>query len=173
MVPDAAEPPATPSTDQVALPLLAVNCCGTVGVSVAVRGVTINPLPPPVPDTAIKCGLPGALSAIVSVAFSGPDALGENSTLIVQLAPEASDVPQLFVWVKSSPPELESAMPAIAMAAAPLFVNVTVCGILLVPIAWLLKFRWVALRLSPGRRLAGPSGLFMSFWISGSESARL
>src|SRR5579863_9085195 len=133
MVPVAAEPPPTPSTDQTTPPLLAENCCGTMGVRVAVRGVTEKPAPLPVPAREMTCGLPGALSAIVMVAFRPPDALGEKVTLIAQFAPGAREVPQVVVWVKSSPPELDSVNPAMDMAVEPLFVSMTCCGTLLVP----------------------------------------
>ena len=53
--------------------------------------------PVPVPERATPCGLPVALSVIVTDAFLAPRAAGVNVTLIVQLAPAAKLVPQLFV----------------------------------------------------------------------------
>ncbi len=44
----------------------------------------------PVPLNATVCGLPVALSAMLSVAVRAPFADGANTTLIVQLAPAAS-----------------------------------------------------------------------------------
>ncbi len=45
MVPEAGEPPTTPSTDQVTLPKpeVAVNCCVWVNVTTAARGLIENP----------------------------------------------------------------------------------------------------------------------------------
>src|SRR5467141_1142368 len=45
IVPEAVEPPATPSTDQVTPPVLAVNCCEPVNVSTETRGLTENTAP--------------------------------------------------------------------------------------------------------------------------------
>ena len=43
IVPEEADPPATPSTDQITLVLLAVNCCVCVNVNVATCGLIPNP----------------------------------------------------------------------------------------------------------------------------------
>ena len=51
----------------------------------------------PVPDNEAVCGLSLPLSVTVRVPVRVPVAVGLNVTLIVQLAPAASDVPQLFV----------------------------------------------------------------------------
>ena len=95
MVPVEADPPTTPSTDQVAFPLLAVNCCVPVKVNTEVRGVTPNPVP--VPDIVIVCGLPSALSLIKTEELRAPMFVGVKVMLIVQLAFTARVVPQLFV----------------------------------------------------------------------------
>ncbi len=61
-----------------------------------------------------------------------PTAVGVKTTLIVQLAPAASDVPQLFVWLKSpliANDEMES-------DTFPLLVSVTACVGLEPPTAW-------------------------------------
>jgi hypothetical protein len=55
----------------------------------------------PVPIKLTVCGLPGALSAIDSVAVRDPRCVGLNVMLIVQLAPGATEVPQVWVWEKS------------------------------------------------------------------------
>ena len=51
----------------------------------------------PVPERLTVWGLPLALSAMLSAAVRAPLADGVKVTLIVQLAPAATLVPQLFV----------------------------------------------------------------------------
>jgi hypothetical protein len=51
----------------------------------------------PVPLRATDCGLPGALSEIVNVPGWLPVAVGAKLTLIVQLPPAMTEVPQLSV----------------------------------------------------------------------------
>ena len=63
IVPEVDDPPTTPSTDQVTLPL-AVNCCVMLNVNTEARGVTPNPVP--VPDKVIVCGLPATLSLMAT-----------------------------------------------------------------------------------------------------------
>src|SRR4029077_12991912 len=46
----------------------------------------------PVPLSRIDCGLPGALSVMVKLACRAPAAVGENTTLMVQVALGASTV---------------------------------------------------------------------------------
>jgi len=53
-----------------------------------------------VPLRATTCGLLEALSVIETVPVIAPVALGENVTLIVQLAADARLVPQLSVSAK-------------------------------------------------------------------------
>ena len=69
--------------------------------------------------------------AIVPV--RAPLAEGVNVTDIVQVAPPASDAPQVLVWAKS--PALVPLRPMLLMVRdpAPLLVNVTVCAALVVP----------------------------------------
>ena len=50
-----------------------------------------------VPVSEAVCGLPDALSLTETVACRVPDAVGVNVTLIVQLVPSASELPQLLV----------------------------------------------------------------------------
>ena len=52
----------------------------------------------PVPLSGTFCGLPAALSLMLSAAIRAPDAEGLNVTLMLQLAPFASVVPQVWVW---------------------------------------------------------------------------
>ena len=68
-----------------------------------------------------------ALSVTVSVATSTPVAEGSNETVIVQLAPAASDVPQVFVWLKVLALAPPMAMLPMVSADAPGLLSVTVC----------------------------------------------
>lgn len=43
------------------------------------------------------CGLPGASSVIVTAAVRVPGALGAKVTLIVQLAPAVTELPQVLI----------------------------------------------------------------------------
>jgi hypothetical protein len=55
----------------------------------------------PVPERLTVCGLPLALSVMLSEAVRLPLAEGVNLTLIVQLAPAATLAPQLLLCAKS------------------------------------------------------------------------
>ena len=55
----------------------------------------------PVPASVTVCGLPVAPSATEIVPVRAPIADGVKLTLIVQLAPAFTDVPQLLIWLKS------------------------------------------------------------------------
>jgi hypothetical protein len=86
----------------------------------------------PFPLNATVCGLPGALSVIVRAADRAPAAVGLKVTLIVQVAPAATDVPQVLTAVKSV-----LLAPAITLAdklrtADPLLVILTACAALAV-----------------------------------------
>ena len=56
---------------------------------------------PPVPVRVTDCGLPVALSLMATVAVRVPGAVGAKVTLIVQLPPAATELPQLLLWLKS------------------------------------------------------------------------
>jgi hypothetical protein len=78
-----------------------------------------------VPDRATVCGLPVALSDTLMLALRAPIAIGVKVTMIVQLEPSASEVPQLFVCVKSVLlPVIETEL--MFKGAVPLFVRVVV-----------------------------------------------
>jgi len=49
----------------------------------------------PIPDRLTFCGLPEALSVTLSIAVRVPDAVGLNVTLMLQLAPAPSELPQV------------------------------------------------------------------------------
>src|SRR5436190_23135481 len=89
----------------------------------------------PVPDSVTFCGLPAALSLMLTAAVRVPLAVGLNVTLIPQLAPAANELPQ--VWVCAKFPAL---VPVIAMLlmvkiAVPVFLSVTVLAALVVPMS--------------------------------------
>src|SRR5690242_4652688 len=69
---------------------------------------------------------------------------------MVQLAPAATELPQLFVWAKS--PLLAPVMPMaeIVSRAVPEFVRVKVFGAVVVPTVTLPKLRFVADRVTAG-----------------------
>ena len=148
MVPEEADPPTTPSTDHVGLPLLAVNCCVMVNVSSVTRGVTANPVP--VPDKLMDCGLPGALSVMATDEMREPVVVGVKVTLIVQELFGNRVAPQLFVCPKSpaSPPEIKIEL--MLRFAPPTFVILTGCGLLVTPVCWLPKLTLEGLRVTKG-----------------------
>ena len=51
----------------------------------------------PVPERLTVCGLPLALSVMLTAAVRLPLAAGVNVTLIVQLAPAGTELPQVLV----------------------------------------------------------------------------
>src|SRR5437764_5960869 len=89
--------------------------------------------PAPVPDRLTVCGLPVALSFTLSAALLVPLAVGENVTLMVQLAPRATELPQLVVWAKSLLFDPVMAMLVMLKEDEPLLVNVTGWDGLVVP----------------------------------------
>jgi len=80
----------------------------------------------PVPDSVTFCGLPAALSLTLSAAVRVPVAVGLNVILIVQLAPAASELPQVCVWAKSPALIPVIAMPVMLKLVVPTFFSVTV-----------------------------------------------
>jgi len=94
---------------------------------------------PKFPSRGTVCGLPAALSLIVSVPLRVPATVGVKVTLKAQLAPGASaagSVPQVFVWAKSPPFVPAIVIPVMVKAPSPLFVSVTCWGGLVVLIGW-------------------------------------
>jgi hypothetical protein len=91
------------------------------------------------PSTDTVCGLPTALSLIVTIPLRVPVAVGVKVTLKAQLTPGASaagSVPQVFVWAKSAPFVPATAIAVIVKGPSPLFVSVTCCGGLVVLMGW-------------------------------------
>jgi hypothetical protein len=87
----------------------------------------------PVPVMPTVCGLPPALSVMVSDAVREPTADGVNVTPIEQLPPAATPLEQLFVCAKSPAFVPLKAMPETLRAALPMFESVTVCAALVEP----------------------------------------
>ena len=110
-------------------------------------GTKLTSVPVPVSDTV--CGLPLALSATESEPVRVPVAVGLKVTLIVQLAPAATLVPQVLVSEKS--PVVE--MLVMLRVAVPVLVSVTVSAALLVPSTVTGKVRLVGESVTAGAPL--------------------
>jgi len=78
----------------------------------------------PVPERLTVCGLAVALSAMLSEAASVPVTEGVNITAIVQLAPAATELPQVLVWAKSLALLPVSARLVMLKAALPVLLRV-------------------------------------------------
>ena len=91
----------------------------------------------PVPERLTVCGLPLALSVMLTEAVRLPLAEGLNVTLIVQLLPAATELPHVLVWAKSLALTPVSARLVMFSVVPPLFVSVTAWALLVVPSAWL------------------------------------
>src|SRR5271157_4208298 len=100
--------------------ICAASAVGLLGPPPAM--VTMMPGARPRPSRATVWEPAGSLSLMVSVPDVAPGEVGSEATVIVQLAPAASEVPQLLVSEK--PPVVE--MPLRVTAELPLFVRVTV-----------------------------------------------
>jgi hypothetical protein len=139
---------------EAALPLLKVADCAAVVEPTAVLAkvsadgliVTLPLVPVPVPESAIVCGLPVAVSVKFSVAVRLPAAVGPNETLTVQAADAARLVPQVLLSMMKSPGSApEKAMLLIVTALVPPFVSVTTFCAPLSPIATLAQFKLLGL----------------------------
>jgi hypothetical protein len=99
----------------------------------------------PVPLSAITCGLFVALSVRVSVPVRVPAAVGVNFTLMVQLTPGATELPQVPSPAKAKLPVKAALNVSVAL---PVFVSVVSCAALLVPTVWLPNVNEVGERLA-------------------------
>ena len=121
---------------RAALPvLLKVTACAEVPTScdpkVSDAGENAATAPKPVPLRLTAAGAGLLLLDNASEPVRLPTAAGVKTMLIVQLAPPASDVPQLLVWMKSpvvASDDMESEV-------FPLLASVTVCPALELPTA--------------------------------------
>ena len=92
------------------------------------------PLTAPVPVRGIDCGELATESVRTRKALRGPVAPGENVREMLQLAPAASELPQVFAYMlKSAAFTPESDMPVIERVAPPVFETVTCRGAAVVP----------------------------------------
>ena len=88
-------------------------------------GETLAIMDVPVPERLTDWGLPVALSAMARAAARLPAAEGVKVTLMVQLAPAASELPQLLVWAKSLALVPKTAMLVMLKAELPELLRVT------------------------------------------------
>src|SRR5260221_11474409 len=110
------------------------------------------------------CGLPPALSVIVSVPARAPSTVGVNVTLIVQVFDPAvaGNVAGLIghavapVLVSAKSPD--AAIELIVSALVPVFVSVTVIAALVVFRTWLPNARVVGASPTPGAVVPVPVG---------------
>src|SRR5437899_2408587 len=91
-------------------------------------GETLTPVASPVPVRLTDCGLPAALSVMLIAPVRLPSFPTRRSSDLVQLAPAATDVPQVLVCMKSP----LATMLVTLSAAVPVLVSVTVCTALVV-----------------------------------------
>ena len=87
----------------------------------------------PVPLIGTLCGLPAALSVILTVDDRLPVLVGLKVTLIVQLAFAARDEGEVLVSEKSAVLLLDILMLVKDKDAFPVLVSVTICGVLPMP----------------------------------------
>lgn len=121
--------------------------CSTPKLSVA--GLSSTSVPVPVKVTF--CGLPRALLSVIdNIAVRDPLWVGLKVMLIVQLAPEATELPHVSVWAKSpgsAPMNLTLVIPSVPV---PKLFSVTDCAALVVPTSWVANVRVVSDRVAYG-----------------------
>src|SRR5882672_1997345 len=104
----------------------------------------------PVPLKGTDCGLPAALSVILTVDDRFPVLVGVEVTLIAQLAFGARNDGQVLVCEKSTVLTVAILMPVRDKDAFPVFVSVTTCGVLAMPTCWLPKLTLVGDKVTTG-----------------------
>jgi hypothetical protein len=95
----------------------------------------------PEPVRLAMCGLPPPLSKLERFAVRFPLAEGVNVTVIEQLAPGATLLPQVLIWAKSPASAPATEILVILTATLPLLLSVIFLGMLLVPTGWLPNFK--------------------------------
>ena len=80
----------------------------------------------PLPERLTVCGLPLALSVMLTEAVRLPLAAGVKVTVMVQLALAATELPQVLVWAKSLALVPVSARLVMLKAALPVLLRVRV-----------------------------------------------
>ena len=117
------------------------------------------------------------MSVRESEAARPPPAEGVKVTLIVQLAPTATELPQLLVSEKSPPLAPVSVRPVTLKAALPGLAKVMVCAVVAAPRDWFPKERLAGERLTTGAVpvpvRATVWGLPVALSVRESEAARL
>ena len=114
-------------------------------------------MPAPEPLRLMECGLPVALSVMVTAAVRVPVAEGVNITLMVQLPLlAATELPQLLLCAKSPLFVPVTPMFVTLNAALPVFVSVTDCDPLVVFKVWLAKVRLELERPTAGAGAPAP-----------------
>jgi hypothetical protein len=98
------------------------------------------------------CGEPVALSTTVTSGVSAPSAPGGKCPWIVQLAPAARLVPQLFANKNEDAPVPVTLMLVIDIVELALLVKAILCDPLVVPTQWLSNDKLVADGDGGGRR---------------------
>src|SRR2546427_9534878 len=102
--------------------------------------VTAGAMPVPARDT--DCGLPTASSVMFTAAARAPGPAGVKLTLIVQLAPGATELAPVGQVLPAAKAKSAACAPALVMmarmsGAASLFFSLTFCPALVVPTRWL------------------------------------
>ena len=87
----------------------------------------------------MDCGEPVALSVTETEALKLAAESGVKLTVMVQLAPAASEAPQVFAWAKSAAPVPVIAMLLMVSAALPPLVRVAAGAVIVEPTAVLAK----------------------------------
>ena len=130
----------------------------------------------PFPVSATVCGLPPALLTTDSVPVRAPEAVGVKVTSMVQFAPAANVaglVGQAFApeLVAAKSPEAPNEL--MVKAAVPVFVSVTVIGVLVVDSNWLPKPRLVGANPTPGAGLVPIPRRLTLCGLLGSSSVKV
>ena len=103
----------------------------------------------PVPESGTVCGLFAALSVSVMLPVRNPSWVGVNVTLIMQLAPAASVLPQGFVLVAAAKSPLIT-MLLMFRVELPVFATVTLLAVVFVPTTVLANTSDVGVRVTTG-----------------------
>ena len=144
--------PALPGANDHVTALLVMSVSGVpavvVGVAGVIAGLLLEAAAAPVPEIAIECGEPLALSETRIVACSALVEDGVNASAIVQLVPTATDVPQFVLSAKSPAFAPLTVIPVIATEAVPELDSTIGCAGLVVPTVWLPKAKLVGLNES-------------------------
>ncbi len=146
-----------PVTTSGALPLLVrMSSCAPAAVPRFVLKVSVVALScregaaaTPVPLRAIVCGEPAALSTMLMLALKLPPADGAKLTERLHVAPAATVVPQVLVWLKLDALMPVGAIELIDRAAVPVLLRVTLWMALVAP-AFAVKLSAVALSKTDG-----------------------